>query len=562
MTDTSLSSLVFPTLRPEAVRAHLLARDEMLFADLREEAPYAKGHPLWAANFPFGRLELDVRRRVPRRDVLIVLYGEDGHRDLAPLAAEKLQRWGYANVHLLEGGLTAWQQQGYETFIDVNVPSKSFGEWVESRRHTPLLPAEEVRRLIDSGKPPVILDARRYDEYNTMSIPSGISVPGAELVLRVRELAPDPETTVIVNCAGRTRSIIGTQSLINAGIPNPVAGLRNGTIGWTLAGLTLDKGATRRYAESSPEVRRAAQADARAVADRACVRWISLDAAAALASPGGADTRTVYRVDVRSAEEYRDGHLPGFINVPGGQLVQETDHTAAVRGALILLSDDDGVRADMSASWLAQMGWEVYVIDPTDAASIAQRRVTGDAVTESIAAPDVTLIGAEALNAHLARDDGQTVVLDFTTSANFVKGHIPGAWFALRAQLGAALKTLAEAGVAPERYVLTCGTSALARHAAADLRALTTVDVYVLDGGTQAWRDAGLPIETTPTTIAAGATPDEALQARLASPRTDRYRRPYEGTDAPRAAMEAYLEWEYGLVAQLENDGTHFFTVI
>ncbi|WP_347558938.1 rhodanese homology domain-containing protein [Robbsia sp. KACC 23696] len=562
MTDSlhSTAARRFPFLDAEAVRAHLLAREEILLADLREEDPYAKGHPLWAANFPFGKLELEVRRRVPRRDVLIVLYGEDAHRDLAPLAAAKFEVWGYTNVHLLEGGLAAWEAKGYETFIDVNVPSKSFGEWVESRRHTPLLPAEEVRRLIDSDKPPVILDARRYDEYNTMSIPSGISVPGAELVLRVRELAPDPETTVIVNCAGRTRSIIGTQSLINAGIPNPVAGLRNGTIGWTLAGLTLDKGASRRYAESRPEVRLAAQADARAVAERAGVRRVSLDEAAGLAQPGGAAVRTVYRVDVRSAEEYRDGHLPGFINVPGGQLVQETDHTAPVRGALILLADDDGVRADMSASWLAQMGWEVYVIDPADAAHRAQRRETGDVSSESIIAPEVALVDARQLATYLESGDGRTVVLDVTASANFVKGHIPGAWFALRAQLAGALKTLDAAGVAPERYVLTCGTSALARHAAVDLQALTSADVYVLNGGTQAWREAGLPVETSAANAGYDAT--QAVQARFASPRTDRYRRPYEGTDAPREAMEAYLEWEYGLVAQLENDATHFFTVI
>ena len=78
-----------------------------------------------------------------------------------------------------------------------------------------------------------------------MSIPTGISVPGAELVLRARELAPRPETTLIVNCAGRTRSIIGTQSLVNAGIPNPVYALRNGTIGWTLAGQELEHGRSR-----------------------------------------------------------------------------------------------------------------------------------------------------------------------------------------------------------------------------------------------------------------------------------------------------------------------------
>ncbi|MED7931811.1 hypothetical protein SMD20_46855 [Nonomuraea sp. LP-02] len=42
----------------------------------------------------------------------------------------------------------------------------------------------------------------------------------------------------------------------------------------------------------------------------------------------------------------------------------------------------------------------------------------------------------------------------------------------------------------------------------------------------------------------------------------DRYRRPYEGTDNPRTAMEAYLAWEYGLVEQLERDGTHHFRVV
>ncbi|KKB64260.1 sulfurtransferase [Robbsia andropogonis] len=555
MTDTLQSSTAthttpvatspFPTLHPEAVRARLLARDEMLFADLREEDPYAKGHPLWAANFPFGRLELDVLRRVPRRDVLIVLYGEDDYRDLAPLAAAKLRTWGYTNVHLLEGGLQAWERQGYQMFIDVNVPSKAFGEWVESLRHTPLLPAEDVHRLIDSDKPPVILDVRRYDEYHTMSIPTGISVPGAELVLRVRELAPDPETTVVVNCAGRTRSIIGTQSLINAGIPNPVVGLRNGTIGWLLAGLKLDNGATRRFPEARPDARRKAQADARRVAERAGVRRVSLDEAASLAAPGGASTRTVYRVDVRTAEEYRDGHLPGFINVPGGQLVQETDHTAAVRGALIFLADDDGVRADMSASWLAQMGWEVYVIDPLDP---AQRTETGDGASETIPPSDVKLISPQALSDLLARNDGGTMVLDVTTSANYVKGHIPGAWFVLRAQLDGALRTLAQRGAEPERFVVTCGTSALARHAAPDVQAISGKEVFVLEGGNQAWREANFPVETG--------------EAYLVSARTDRYRRPYEGTEAPRAAMEAYLEWEYGLVAQLEQDATHFFTVI
>jgi rhodanese-related sulfurtransferase len=380
----------------------------------------------------------------------------------------------------------------------------------------------------------VIVDARRYDEFQTMSIPTATSVPGAELVLRIRELAPDPATQVIVNCAGRTRSIIGTQSLVNAGIPNPVAALRNGTIGWLLADQVLDHGASRRHPEAVCAQTRA-QADARAVAARANVPRIALADLAKLEAPD----RTLYKLDVRTPEEYAAGHLPGFASAPGGQLVQETDHTAAVRGARIVLADDDGVRADMTASWLAQMGWEVYVVDPVDA---RERNVTGSWQAPVAASPTVRTVEARALAGWL--DAGDTAVIDVTRSANYAARHIPGAWFAVRSDLPAVLKRIPPA----RRYVLTCGSSQLARFAAADLAKLTQAEVWVLDGGTAAWAAAGLPVESGET--------------RLASDRIDRYRRPYEGTSAPRAAMQGYLDWEFGLVEQLARDSTHGFRVI
>ncbi|EIP87099.1 Rhodanese domain protein [Burkholderia humptydooensis MSMB43] len=247
-----------PALSAADVRAALLAGAEIALIDVREEDPYARGHPLWAANFPLSKLELDAWTRIPRRDTTIAIYGEALGEDLAPRAAAVLASLGYTRVHLLEGGLAGWQAAGGELFIDVNVPSKAFGELVEAKRHTPSLSAQEVKQLIDARADVVIVDARRFDEYQTMSIPGATSVPGAELVLRVRELAPDPATRVIVNCAGRTRSIIGAQSLVNAGLPNPVAALRNGTIGWTLAGQTLDHGASRRFPEQVDAARREA----------------------------------------------------------------------------------------------------------------------------------------------------------------------------------------------------------------------------------------------------------------------------------------------------------------
>jgi len=516
------------------IRRALLAREELALIDVREEDPFAQEHPLFAANIPLSKLELEVYARVPRRDTAITVY-DDGE-GLAAVAAERLLSLGYSNVALLEGGLAGWRSAGGELFRDVNVPSKAFGELVESVRHTPSLAAEQVQALLDAKADVVVLDARRFDEYQTMSIPGGISVPGAELVLRVAELAPDPSTQVIVNCAGRTRSIIGTQSLVNAGIPNPVAALRNGTIGWTLAGQQLAHGQAKHFEAVTDTTRASAAGRARKVADRAGVLRVSREALAAWQADTG---RTTYLFDVRTPEEYAKGHVPASRSVPGGQLVQETDHVASVRGARIALVDDDGVRANMSASWLAQMGWQVAVVDGLSAADFNE---PGDWQAPLPALAQATEIGVEQLRIWL--QEPGTVVLDFTASANYVKRHIPGAHWAIRAQLPQVLEQLPVA----ERYVLTCGSSLLARFAAVDLQALTQTPVYLLEGGTARWIAAGEPLESGET--------------HLAVARTDRYRRPYEGTDNPREAMQGYLDWEFGLIAQLERDGTHGFQVL
>src|SRR6266542_3835018 len=261
--------MTLPTITPSQVRSALLLRDEIALLDLRHEAAFATGHPLFAANMAAGRIALEAEVRLPRKDVSIVVY--DAGEGLVFEAADRLAALGYTNVRQLEGGLQGWKAAGFELFQDVNSYAKAFGELVEARRHTPSLAAEEVSALIANGANIQILDVRRFDEYATMNIPGSISVPGAELVLRAGRAAPDPETTIVVNCAGRTRSIIGTQSLINAGVPNKMVALRNGTIGWTLAGKNLEHGADRRGRIGSFE---GSEANARDVAYRAGVRRI------------------------------------------------------------------------------------------------------------------------------------------------------------------------------------------------------------------------------------------------------------------------------------------------
>ncbi len=514
---------------------------EVALVDLREEAVFATGHPLFAVNLSLSKLEIEVPDRLPRRDVPITLYDNGEFWDAAQgirkttRAVATLQALGYVDIALLAGDLDGWKEAGGELFIDVNAPAKAFGEWVDHHYHTPSFTAEQVQALQAQNANVAILDVRRFDEFNTMSIPGGSSVPGGELVLRLRDAVPDPQTQVVINCAGRTRSIIGTQSLINAGIPNPVAALRNGTIGWTLAGQKLAHQQQASFTALSEASREAVADNTRTLAARAGVKRITSEQ---LADWQQEASRTLYLFDVRTAEEFAAGHIPGARHVPGGQLIQETDHYASVRGARIVLSDDQRVRAEMAASWLAQMNWEVAVLD----VSASAYSEPGNWSATVAAAPAVEEVTPQQLRGWLA--EGDTGVIDLTTSANFRQRRIPGALWATRANIAQVLRQ----HPAVKRWVVTCTSGLLARYAVTEVAELSGLPAYLLLKGTVGWIDAHLPLEH-----------GESVWTENAH---DRYRRPYEGTDVSPQAMQDYLDWEYSLVAQLEKDGTHGFRLL
>ncbi len=504
---------------------------ELALLDVREELPYSESHLLHARSLPLSRLELRLDALVPRRATRVVLC--DGGEGLARRAAEALARFGYGDVAVLEGGIAAWQEAGFTLFSGVNVPSKAFGEFVEHTSHTPSIPPEDLHALIDDGTNMVVLDSRPFDEYHRVSIPTGIDVPGAELVLRVRDVAPDPGTLVVVNCAGRTRSIIGAQSLINAGVPNKVVALRNGTMGWSLAGLTPDHGQERRAPLPSP----AALAWARDAAAQVARRF-GLDQVlgADLARWQRDAARTTYLFDVRDPAEYEAGHLPGALSAPGGQLVQGTDQFAGTLNARLVLADPLAVRAVMTASWLKQMGWrEVCVI-----AEAGQE--TGRPAPRILGLDDAPArgIAAAALADLLAR--GAATVLDLSSSRAFRDGHIEGAWFAIRARLAHALSRVPPRGA----LVLASEDGVLARLALREAAALAPHATF-LAGGTAAWVASGRPL-----------VPGDA--ENMADEPLDLWLKAYERASGVRDAMEEYLRWEIDLVHRIELDGTcHFW---
>jgi rhodanese-related sulfurtransferase len=405
----------------------------------------------------------------------------------------------------------------------VNVPSKVFGEQALHAMKTPQVAPHELARRIERGDDMVIVDSRTVEEYTRGCIPGAISVPGAELVPRIGELVRRPDTTIVVHCGGRTRSYIGAESLRRMRLPNPIVALENGTMGWELAGLTLERGATRSAPAPGPSSRALAETTAARVAAEDGVRFVEPDAVARLWA--ARRERNVYLVDVRTAEEYAAGHVAGAVWAPGGQAVQATDDYFAVRAAAFVFVCDGGARAIMTAAWFQKMGFpDVAVLR----GGLPGWRQTGGAVETGHPAPSA--FGWDAARAAVPRvapgELGDASVVDVGPSDAYARGHVPGAAWICPSRIEIRLGGPAHG----RRLALTCPDGIASTLAAAALRRLGH-DAHVLDGGTRGWAAAGRPLEAGPT--------------RLLDDTDDVVLKPYE---RGREAMEAYLRWEEALL--------------
>ncbi|MBM3225345.1 MAG: thiosulfate sulfurtransferase [Candidatus Tectomicrobia bacterium] len=519
-----------------AVKKMITDGAELALLDVREDGQFGEGHMLLAVPMPYSHLEARLATQLPRRSTRTMLV-DDGD-GVAERAAARMDALGYTNVAVMSGGVPAWGAAGYVIFKGVNVPSKAFGEVVEHAAHTPSISADELHAMFERGENVVVVDGRTPEEFHRMNIPHGMSVPNAELVYRIHDIAPAPETTVVVNCAGRTRSIIGAQTLLNAAIPNKVVALRAGTMGWSLAGYTLERGSTPVIPEVSPGGLQKAKATAARMADAYGIKRIDL---ATIHTWQQDTSRSLYLLDVRGQAEYAAGHLPGAIHAPGGQLVQATDAWVAARGARIVLTDDTEVRAITTAHWLVQMGWDVAVLRDGIGAAGAETGMPSRQVLGLQEHP-VDTMAPRALADALQR--GEAIAVDVDHSMDYRKRHLPGALWAIRPRLSALLPHLPVG----KRVVLYSEHETRARLAAIDWRTIYGSPVAVLAGGREAWVAQGLPVESSPS-----IPPDSACIDYLFFVH-DRHQ-------GNQQAMRDYLSWEEALPGQIAADGDATFNV-
>jgi rhodanese-related sulfurtransferase len=497
----------------------LTAGDEIALLDVREHGQYGEGHPFFSIPFPYSRLETLAANLLPCKSTRIVVFDDaDG---VSAKAAAALAGLGYRNVSELEGGAPAWAAAGYTLYKGVNVISKTYGELLEHVADTPRMTAAEVNALRERDPSVVVLDGRSPAEYRKMSLPGALCCPNAELGYRIQSLVPDEATTIVINCAGRTRSILGVEGLRVLNTRNPVFALENGTQGWRLAGLDLDRGiAPQTLPDPDDEQVAALGTTARALIASSGLELVSLTTTNEWLRD---EERTTYLLDVRTKAEFSKAHFPGARHAPGGQLVQATDEYVAVRNARIVLSDDNRLRATTTAIRLQDMGHDVYLLD-ADASTADSNEQSGESGESSFvdsAFPDVDAT------------KGMTI-LDASPGMTYRAGHIAGAQWVTRARLE---KMQLDAA---EHLLVTGQDDALLEGIATELRTLGFNNFQSCAGSPRTWADAGHEVVATPDVPADEDCIDYLFFVH------DRH-------DDNMDAARRYLEWETGLIAQLDE---------
>ncbi|WP_071058209.1 rhodanese-like domain-containing protein [Pelistega sp. MC2] len=514
---------------PQQLKDWLSDHHEIALLDIREHGQYGENHLFYAVSAPFSVLEDRVVYLVPRVTTRIVLYGNHAEESIVRTCMERLNQLGYQNVYILIGGVESWEAAGFNTFAGVNVPSKTFGELAEHFYHTPCISAKELYDLQHQASANyIVLDGRPLSEYQKMNIPGSICCPNGELALRATELAPDPQTTIIINCAGRTRSIIGAQSLINLGLPNPIFALENGTQGWYLADFTLEHHADRVYPDiiSSKRVVEL-QLKAAKLSERFALAKVTVDEVHRWLDE---DEVTVYLCDIRTAKEYHNSHWPSLIrHTPGGQLVQATDEFIGVRNARIVLIDTDNIRAIVTATWLKQLGWDVYLLP--DDGDLKRLSTIKREVTYQL---NHTQVYDEEQLIQLIEDNADLIIFDARASNEYRKVHLQNSQWIIRPLI---------TQLAPQNKhtkILIIGDSKVKNLCLAqDFEQLGFKQIYISTITANFFHHTDLPISTDSTVLQDKDCIDFLFFVH------DRHQ-------GNKKAAQQYLAWETNLIKQID----------
>lgn len=504
------------TITPQEANDRVLRRGEIALIDLREPGPFSEGHPLFAVPCPFSTLEVEIAALVPRLSCPIMLL--DGGDGLAMEAASILSAMGYLGLCVIAGGAPGWAAAGLTLYKGVHVPSKTLGELAELALHPRPIAPDDLAAWRKAGRDVLFFDTRPEAEHAQMTVPGAVCLPNGELPHRIDSLPA--HVPIVLTCAGRTRGIVGAASLSLIEPGREVWWLEDGTQGWRLAGHALERGHP-----ATPLPPADAEASASRAQDFMARHGIATIAAADLAELCADPGRTVFVFDVRDPVEASNDPVPCATPAPVVTLVQATDRFIGPRRARVVLVDDTGLRAGLAAYWLRALGHEVAVCQIT-------RRLRSLPRPSLPVARHVPVPTSPAGDALAQVAGGNARWIDLRSSAAHAKATVKGAIWSHRARL----RDL-PAGPAP---FLIGDAGPNAALAAVSLIAHGHDGVRTVEGGLPALRAAGAE-------IVPGRVVDLSDAVDIISFAHGRH-------DGDTAASRLYLDWEKGLVAQLDRE--------
>lgn len=511
----------------------LASMDAYSLLDVRERGEYALGHIPNACPVPRGLIEVLAPTLFPWHSVPVIVYSNESHR--SGLAARTLTALGYEDVRIVDGGIEAWRAAGNEPEEGVNVFGKAYGEKVSTIGGVQQLEPDDLAALQEDGSV-VLLDARTNLEYLRGHIPGAVNVPGGELPVTLLSMsaAQRDGKTVVVHCAGRTRSILGARLVMDLGF-DPVFALRNGTMAWRMSGRHLEYSArTLNVPTTSEGAALSARFAEGFVEGQGAGAWSATEVTQAVADGG-----PIYVLDVRQDAEFLADHIPGAVLCPVGQLANGADEVLTVRGAQIVCYSTDETRAQVGAGMLRRIGyprvgWLRGGFHGWQAAGllIAHGRPSSypPALEAELATCD--LVEPEVVHRQLTTDHPPALI-DVRRSSEYALGHIASSRWVPRGDLERRLDGATERSA---DIVLVSDRGIRAALAARTAKNLGFERPQVLAGGVVAWQEQGH--ELTEGLDGADVSLREAKEdAELVAPRPRMLERDVED-------MVRYLDWE------------------
>lgn len=244
--------------------------DTLIIDSRPYKTKFVKGFVPSAVSIPASEFDKKLGMLPANKDALLIFYCGGLKCKLSHVSAAKAVKLGYTNVKVFADGFPAWKAAGNYYSIGV----------------------EAVADKLAAGEDYLLIDARPAKKYLAGAIPSSVSIPDSKFEAKAGLLPADKSTQLIYYCGGFKCPLShkSAKKAMALGYTNVVT------------------------AEAGYPAWKKMYGGAQAVAVKAGKEEGSIDLAY-LEKVLKDSPQSIMLIDVRDADEFKAGHLPGAVNI-------------------------------------------------------------------------------------------------------------------------------------------------------------------------------------------------------------------------------------------------------